>query len=126
MVTFLKAQAASVIGSVADFVVYAMLVKLTAETPLLVSIATAVGAIAGGIVNFVISRKWVFNEGQKRPHIQAMRYVLVWVGSILLNSSGMYLITYFTNLNFIVARLLVGITIGVTYNYTLQKSFVFK
>ena len=126
MVTFLKAQAASIIGSAADFLVYMVMVQLTANTPGMVSLATAEGAIAGGIVNFLISRKWVFSGGQKRKHVQALRYVLVWIGSILLNSLGMYLISYYTTLNFAVARVLVGVLIGVTYNYSLQKRFVFK
>ena len=126
MLTFLKAQAASIIASAADFLIYAVLVQLTGNTPVMVSLATAEGAITGGILNFIIIRKWVFNEGEKRTHVQIMRYILVWTGSILLNTSGMYLVTYFTTINYAVSRVLVSILVGVTYNYFLQKRFVFK
>jgi len=126
MATFLKAQAASIIASVVDFIVYLVLVQVTAHTPAMVSRATAEGAMAGGIVNFIIGRNWVFKEGSKKVYVQAFRYVLVWIGSILLNTVGMYYITYHTTLNFAVSRVLVGVFIGVTYNYFLQKRFVFK
>jgi len=126
MVTFLKAQAAAITGSAVDFAVFSGLVLLVGKAPHQVSMATAVGAFCGGLLNFMIVRKWVFSEGQKRAHIQAVRYMLVWAGSIFLNSSGMYLVTKFSTLNFAVARVLVSILIGVTYNYSLQKRFVFK
>ncbi|MFT3933463.1 MAG: GtrA family protein [Chitinophagaceae bacterium] len=126
MVTFLKAQAAAITGSAIDFLVFTIMAHLIGNTPDQLSIATAIGAFCGGLLNFLIVRKWVFNEGQKGAHIQAGRYILVWAGSILLNASGMYLVTYFTNINHIVARVLVSIVVGVTYNYFLQKRFVFK
>jgi|SRR5450432_3466170 putative flippase GtrA len=126
MLTFLKAQAAAIIGSLVDFLVYALLVQLTGNTPAMVSLATAEGAVCGGVVNFLIIRTWVFNEGQNKKHVQVMRYILVWAGSILLNSSGMYLITYFTTINYAIARILVSVLVGVFYNYFLQKRFVFK
>jgi putative flippase GtrA len=127
MVTFLKAQGAAVTGSAIDFLVFTIVVQLTGHTPDQLSLATAAGAFCGGLINFIIVRKWVFSEGQKGAHIQAGRYLLVWAGSILLNSRGMYLVTtYFPAINFLVARVLVSVLVGVTYNYALQKRFVFK
>ena len=127
MVTFLKAQAAAITGSAIDFLVFTIMVQLTGHTPDQLSVATAIGAFCGGLLNFIIVRKWVFSEGEKGAHIQAGRYILVWAGSILLNSSGMWLIkTFFPAINFLVARLLISILVGVGYNYVLQKRFVFK
>ena len=127
MLTFLKAQAAAITGSAVDFLVFTVMVQLTGNTPDQLSLATAIGAFCGGLLNFIIVRKWVFSEGQKGAHVQAGRYILVWAGSILLNSRGMYLITtYFTHINFLVARVLVSVLVGVFYNYFLQKRFVFK
>lgn len=127
MLTFLKAQAAAITGSAVDFLIYGLLVHFTGNSPVMVSLATAEGAVCGGIVNFIIVRKWVFNEGQNRTRVQIVRYILVWLGSILLNTSGMYLITYFfPNVNFAISRILVSIMVGVFYNYMLQKRFVFK
>jgi putative flippase GtrA len=126
MLTFLKAQLAAITGSAVDFFVYALMVQLTGNSPAMVSLATAEGAVSGGIINFLIARKWVFNEGQHKTRVQVARYILVWAGSILLNSLGMYLVTYFSTLNYMVARILVSVLVGVSYNYFLQKRFVFK
>jgi putative flippase GtrA len=127
MLTFLKAQAAAITGSAIDFLVFTIMVQLTGRTPNELSLATAVGAFCGGLVNFIIVRKWVFSEGQKGAHVQAGRYILVWAGSIWLNSRGVYLITtYFTTINIYVARILISVLVGVFYNYFLQKRFVFK
>ena len=127
MVTFLKAQAAAITGSVIDMLVFFVMAHLIGKTPDELSIATAVGAFCGGLVNFMIVRKWVFSDGQKGAHVQAGRYMLVWAGSIFLNARGVYFVTtYFATINFLVARILVSILVGVTYNYFLQKRFVFK
>jgi putative flippase GtrA len=126
MLTFLKAQTASIIASTADWLITVSLVQLTGATPVLVSLASAEGAVSGGIINFIITRSWVFNEGQKKRHIQAMRYLLVWTGSVLLNASGMYLVTYFTTMDVKISKILVSVLVGVSYNYFLQKRFVFK
>jgi putative flippase GtrA len=127
MLTFLKAQAAAITGSAADFLVFTIMAQLIGRTPDELSLATAAGAFCGGLINFIIVRKWVFIDGQKRAHVQAGRYILVWAGSILLNSRGMYLITtYFATINFLVARVIISVLVGVLYNYFLQKKFVFK
>ena len=126
MLIFLKAQLAAVIGSVADFLIYALIVHLTGSSPAMVSLATAEGAVSGGIVNFLIARKWVFNEGQNNAGVQMARYILVWAGSIVLNTAGMYVVSYFTTINYMIARILVSVLVGVLYNYFLQKRFVFK
>ena len=48
MLIFLKAQAAAMAGSAADFLMYAVLVQLTGNTPVLLSAATAEGAVTAG------------------------------------------------------------------------------
>ena len=127
MLTFLKAQAAAIIGSAADFLIYSIIFQLSAHTPTMIATATAEGAVCGGIVNFLIARNWVFNEGQGKKHVQVMRYILVWGGSILLNAAGMYLLIYYTtDSNAISKRIFVSVLVGVFYNYFLQKRFVFK
>ncbi len=126
MLTFLKAQVSAIIGSVADFLIYILLVQLTDTTPRMVVLATIEGAVCGGIVNFIISRSWVFNEGRNNTRVQIMRYLLVWAGSIALNAAGMHLFKYYTTVNYIIARIIVSVVVGVFYNYFLQKRFVFK
>jgi putative flippase GtrA len=126
MLTFLKAQMSSLIASATDYLVTVLLVKLTGASPGLVALASVEGAVCGGIVNFIINRAWVFNDGSKRKRVQIMRYILVWTGSMLLNATGMYLVTYFTTIDIAISKILVSLLVGFGYNYFLQKQFVFK
>lgn len=126
MLTFFKAQVASLAASAVDYVVTIVLVQLTGTSPMLVSLASVEGAISGGLVNFSISRFWVFQGGQHRTRTQLMRYLMIWTGSVLLNATGMYLLTYFTLLNYAISKIFVSVLVGMLYNYYLQKKFVFK
>ncbi len=127
MLTFLKAQAAAITGSAADFLIYTVIFQLTAHTPTMIAMATAEGAVCGGTINFLIVRNWVFNEGQGKKHVQVMRYILVWAGSIVLNAAGMYLLIYYTTNSYAISkRIFISVLVGVFYNYFLQKRFVFK
>ena len=123
MLTFLKAQTSSLIASAADFLVTVLLVELTSTRIILASVE---GTISGGIINFIVNRSWVFGEGEKKTQVQIFRYALVWAGNLVLNASGMYLVTHYTSLNYIISKIVISILVGVFYNYFLQKRFVFK
>jgi putative flippase GtrA len=123
MLTFLKAQTASLIASGADFVITALLVELAGINHLSALIE---GTVSGGIINFIINRYWVFNGGQKKTQVQIIRYSLVWTGSLLLNASGFYLLTHFSNFHYLFSKILISLLVGILYNYFLQKRFVFK
>lgn len=84
------------------------------------------GVMLGGIFHFNFSRKWVFSASEKSRHEQMFRYVLVWAGSFLLNYLGTRFLTEFTQMRYSVIKVSVSIMVGITYNYFLQKRFVFK
>jgi putative flippase GtrA len=123
MLTFLKAQTSSLIASAADFLITVLLVELTGTRVILASVE---GTISGGIINFIINRSWVFSEGGNKKRIQIFRYAIVWTGNLALNASGMYLVTHYTALNYIISKIFISLLVGVLYNYFLQKRFVFK
>jgi len=123
MLTFLKAQASSVIASGFDFLITILLVELAGVNALPASIE---GSICGGIINFIINRLWVFTGTTHKTHVQMIKYALVWIGSMILNASGYYLLIHFTSLYYVLSKLLVSILVGVLFNYFLQKRFVFK
>ena len=123
MLTFLKAQTSSLIASAADFLITVLLVELTGTRIILASVE---GTISGGIINFIVNRSWVFGEGEKKTQVQIFRYALVWTGNLVLNASGMYLVTHYTSLNYIISKIVISILVGVFYNYFLQNRFVFK
>lgn len=123
MLTFLRAQLSSLTGSLADFLITAILVELTGTGIMPASIE---GTVSGGIVNFLINRSWVFAEGRNRTPVQIARYALVWVGNLGLNAAGMYLLLHFTSIPYLMSKVMVSVLVGISYNYFLQKRFVFK
>jgi putative flippase GtrA len=123
MITFTKAQIASLLATGVDFAVTFLLVRL-AGVPIVPGGAT--GTICGGITHFLVSRNWVFNAQEGRWAAQLNRYVFVWIGNFLLNVSGLWLLTHYTGIKDLVAKVITAVAVAVCYNYVLQKRFVFK
>ena len=118
-----KAQAASLAGTVVDFLVTICCVELLHSWYLL---ATMLGNAAGGTTNFYLGRYLVFQASQQRAQAQGMRYFLVWLGSMLLNAGGVYLFTQVLHLNYLYSKVLVSLVVGLGFNYLLQLHFVFR
>ena len=123
MITFSKAQLVSLLASGVDFLVTYALVQFL-NVPKVAGSAT--GSICGGVTHFSISRNWVFSAQESKWTAQLTRYVLVWIGNLVLNVSGFYLLTHFTTMNYLLAKIIVSIAVAVFYNYVLQKRYVFK
>ena len=121
--TFAKAQVASLVASLIDFSTSIFLARVLGWWYLLASVT---GTVVGGIVNFTINRHWVFEAREKRVTAQAIKYILVWVGNLLLNAAGVYLITHYMRVNFVISKIIVSLIVGFFYNYLLQKKLVFK
>jgi putative flippase GtrA len=121
--TFVKAQISSLTASFLDF-----LTTLVCKQVLNFGVITgsATGTIVGGIVNFLIGRNWVFDSSEGRIQNQAVKYFLVWLGNLILTTSGVYSVTHFFHLsNYVISKIIVSCIIGVPYNYLMQKKFVF-
>ena len=123
MATFIKAQAASLTATVVDFSVTIILKEWFRCWYLLASI---IGTVSGGVVNFLMNRSWVFGSKDKKIHFQAFKYLLVWLGNLVLVSGGVFLLTNYGGFSYLVSKITVSVIIGIVYNYVLQKRFVFK
>ncbi|MBN8719507.1 MAG: GtrA family protein [Sediminibacterium magnilacihabitans] len=123
MVTFIKAQAASLGATIVDFAVTIILVEVFYCWYLAASV---IGTISGGVANFMLGRRWVFKATEKGIPIQAIKYLLVWMGNLVLVSGGVYVVTNYGRINYVLSKMLVSVVIGATYNYLMQKRFVFK
>ncbi|WP_316804221.1 GtrA family protein [Pedobacter nototheniae] len=122
MITYLKAQASSVMASLIDFLVTIAGVNLLSLWYLAASIA---GTVAGGIFNFTVNRKWVFSATSENIKAQIVKYIIVWLGNLLLVTTGVYVLTHFFNLNYVLSKVLASVIMGTTYNYIMQKQFIF-
>ncbi|THU34963.1 GtrA family protein [Niastella caeni] len=70
MITFLKANIASLAASLSDFLITVLLVQVCRTN---VVMAAAAGTVTGGIINFLIGRHWVFQAGDTRRMPNAER-----------------------------------------------------
>ena len=123
MATFLKAQAASLAATIVDFAVF---ILLTAGFNCWYLAASITGTISGGIANFLLGRIWVFDATQQKVPMQAFKYLLVWSGNLLLVSAGVFVVKEYAGLSPLLSKIIVSLIVGFTYNYLLQKKFVFK
>jgi len=120
---FFSSQIAAFIGTVVDFITVILLTELFG---IWYVVSNVVGAFFGAVVNFWLGRSWVFKSTESKIHHQAFRYALVSFGSIILNTLGVYLLTEYLKLNYIFSKIIIAISIAFTYNFFLQKEFVFK
>lgn len=102
-------------------------------------VSTAIGAVAGGIINCIINYKFTFHAQDCPWKAVMVKYALVWLGSILLNSWGTqfvyYLLEHWTWLETIgfrpdgyyaAARLVVSLIVSWAWNFVLQRNFVYR
>lgn len=123
MATFIKAQTASLTATLVDF---GMTVLLKEGFHCWYLLASILGTAMGGIVNFMMNRSWVFHAHNKKIHFQAVKYIMVWGGNLVLVSGGVFVLTNYGGMSYLVAKIAVSVIVGVFYNYVLQKRFVFK
>jgi putative flippase GtrA len=122
MATFVKAQASSLIASLFDFLTTVVCKEFFY---LWYVVANIIGTIVGGATNFVLGRVWVFHKKEKSAPKQILRYILVWSGNAFLNTAGVFLVTHYIGLSYIISKIIVSFFVGISYNYILQKKFVF-
>ncbi len=123
MITFYKANMASLVASVSDFFITVIVFQFFHTSALTAGVT---GTAGGGIINFLMGRHWVFNAGKVKAHRQAGRYMLVWSGNLLLNGAGMYILAQKAGWYYLLAKVITSVLVAVGYNYPLQKKFVFR
>jgi putative flippase GtrA len=121
--TYLKAQGSSIIASAIDFGVTVIAVNLFGWWYLAASIT---GTVSGGIVNFYVNRKWVFESQSTAIKWQILKYILVWAGNLGIVTAGVFILTHFFNLNYMLAKVFSSVLTGISYNYIMQKQFIFS
>lgn len=88
--------------------------------------ATAIGAFLGAITNFWLGRHWSFEAHAGRVRGQAGRYALVSLGSLLLNSGGVFVLTDYGHFPYPVSKAITALVVGFVFNFPLHRGYVFK
>ena len=134
---FLRAQLSSQLSSITDFLITIILVNLF---QVFYVYATFIGSVCGGATNCVVNYRWTFKAMDVKKRYVALRYLIVWGGSIYFNTSGIFLMTemirkipwvvdfsnlFFENI-FIIPKIIVSLFIGFIWNYNMHRFFVYK
>lgn len=133
----LKALCSAQFATIVDF---AVTVLLSSFLGVYYVIATTIGAVTGGVTNCMTNYRWVFPGSNRKKVDLAVRYTLVWCVSMGLNVLGTYALTEMlrnssfvqtvflnhTDQVYIIAKLVVAIAVAVTWNYQMQKMFVYS
>jgi putative flippase GtrA len=101
---------------------YASMIAAVERLGLTPAAATAVGATAGAVTNFLLGRAWIF-RAEGAWGAQATRYALVSGGSAGWNAIGVLLLH---DVPYVWARVAVSIAVSVLWNFPAQRRFVFR
>ncbi len=136
IITFLRSSVSSQIASWIDLGVSFVLFAWVHLFPWL---ATALGAICGGIVNCAVNYRFTFHASDVPVKAVVVKYVMVWTGSLLFNMWGTQLLyellsriplldeMHFTpNGYYAAARLTVSLVVSIFWNFLMQKNFVYR
>ncbi|HSO34337.1 MAG TPA: GtrA family protein [Labilithrix sp.] len=118
----LRHQAGAVVATVVDFSIMIALVSLAGASP---ALGTAFGAASGGVVNFLLGRRWIFRATSHGAAPQAGRYAMVSAGSLLLNTGAMHVLAGPLHHPFVAARVGVAVLVSVLWNFPMHRTFVF-
>lgn len=134
--TFLRSAASSQTASWVDMGLSFALFAWAHLTPFL---STAIGAVAGGIVNCIINYKFTFHADDCPWKAVMIKYIMVWVGSLLLNAFGtqalfwvlenwkwLETLGFRPDGYFAAARLITSLIVSWAWNFVLQRTFVYR
>ena len=123
ILTFCKAETSAMVASVADF---GLTVLLTEVVGVWYAYAILMGAVTGAVINCCVNYRWVFSAAGLSKCGVALRYLAVWIGSIALNTTGTYLLTELTGINYIISKIVVACLVATLWNYQMQRVYVFQ
>ncbi|MCM1153540.1 MAG: GtrA family protein [Muribaculum sp.] len=134
--TFLRSIVSSQIASWVDMGMGFVLFAWAHLTPFF---STAIGAFFGGVINCGINYKFTFHADGLPWKSVAVKYAMVWIGSLLLNSYGTDALYYLfrkwewleqigfkPNGYYAAARLLASLLVSWCWNFLLQRYFVYR
>ena len=123
LTSFLKYNTVAIIATGVDFGVFVLLNNILNFWYVG---ATFTSAVIGGTTAFILNRNWVFKSIDKKINFQILKYILVWVGSVFINTYGLYLLVENTNVSEIISKVIVTVSVGISYNFLMSKFFIFK
>lgn len=136
--TFLRSAVSSQASGWVDFIVgFVMFYWIFNQH--LSWLATGIGVVAGGIVNCIICYKFTFRAENCSWKAVVVKYALVWIGNLILNSGGtevLYILLkkwqileelgFKTAGYYSTARIVMSLLVSWFWNFVLQRNFVYR
>ncbi len=121
--SFIRYNIVAGLATATDFLV---LVLLTEVVQLWYIFSAVTGLVSGGIVSFFLERNWAFRKRHGNIYNQTLKYFIVWISSIFLNTTALFLLVEYVHLHYILSKIIVAMVIGMGFNYFTHKYFIFK
>lgn len=118
---FLKFAIAGVLSAVIELVLLIVLVEKAKVNYL---ISNSIAFIITNMVNYLLSRFWVFGKSDKIISVEATLFFIVASMGLLINQIIMWYLTGTQNLDYRYSKM-VAIVVVVAWNFTGRKFFVF-
>jgi putative flippase GtrA len=115
-------QLSSLVATGVDYIVMIVCVSAFGLSPVL---GTVLGALCGAVTSFTLGRRWVFDARRGELRGQALRYGLVSAVSLCCNAAGEWLLVR-AGLQYVVARVVASLVVGVGWNFPMHRHFVFR
>jgi putative flippase GtrA len=111
---------------IATFIDYVVTIVLATYFQVYYLSATLIGNIFGAVTSFLIGRHWVYKKRNARWQKQVIRFIIINMLSIYLNTTGVYFLIENFGMSLMWAKTSIAIAVGIFFNFIMQKYFVFK
>ena len=123
IVSLRRSQLASLTATIVDFSSLIFLVEIAGVWYVA---ATAMAALFGAVVNFMLGRHWTFKAADQAVRGQIFRYAVIAALSLILNSLGVYLLTDHLGIYYLISKAISAFLVAVLFNFPLHRHFVFR
>jgi len=121
--SFYRSQIGSFMASVVDIV---SLYLLTEFLNVYYVISAGIASGLGAIVGFTVLRIWAFKQTDRPIATQAAKYALVSLLILLLNMGGIYAVTEYLGLQYMISKLVIAFVIGIGVSFPLFRYYVYR
>ena len=116
----------TLVGGLSFVIDYGLLYILTSYWGIYYILSATISFIAGLVINYLISTRWVFNESKlKNRTAEFIIYGLIGVVGLVINNALLYLFTDYLHIYYMVSKLITA-TIVMIWNFVGRKVILFK
>ncbi len=121
--TFFRSQIVSICATAIDFIISLF---LNLYLSVYYVTATSIGSFFGAVTSFILGRNWAFLNRHGHIRKQVLRFVTINIFSIFANTTGVFFFKENFDISFFISRLIVAVLIGVCFNFSMNRYFVFR